>query len=237
MELIIDDSDSCPPRHKKDSSLLGGFYGVLPSFNPRNASALLITIDYESSPRNNCDWANTRVFTLIGAKRDGDAMFNALKHTGFDAEDVSYLSNETASSSSITYELNRIHRAPEPMTIYNHRMEYQVSSCTLLNQDCLQDLQSVLAPRQTQLATQRLIITDVHFAAGSRNEMTYENNSGGIFTQAVCQVIKEPQTLPKLLMNVSREEVNKYTYARKHKFIKPLRPNTPKIVVFISQAI
>lgn len=39
----------------------------------------------------------------------------------------------------------------------------------------------------------------VHFAAGSRDQLVYENDCGGLFTQTFCKVMNEPRPLPSLL--------------------------------------
>ncbi|CAE6447856.1 unnamed protein product [Rhizoctonia solani] len=44
--------------------------------------------------------------------------------------------------------------------------------------------------------------TVLHFAAGSHGETTYENSSGGIFIHVTCQIMREPRTLPELLIQV-----------------------------------
>ncbi|CEL53209.1 hypothetical protein RSOLAG1IB_06175 [Rhizoctonia solani AG-1 IB] len=245
-----------PCNDTQNSGLLAGLYGTIPSVRLGDACALVITIDYKTSPRDYSDWANKPGFTLTGATGDCNAVQGILKQVGLSTEHIKCLSNEEATHSNINRELSHIYRLSKPATVYiqGHGLMLPYKRFEFLPHDyyisdpprgieCY-DLRSNLSLWQGQAPAQRLIITDLcygynfnrlpyvltfgidgpywgisdewqeqgyqpsfsntvlHFAAGSFDEVTYENSVGGFFTQVACKVMKEPRTLPDLLMRV-----------------------------------
>ncbi|CCO35587.1 hypothetical protein BN14_09705 [Rhizoctonia solani AG-1 IB] len=213
-----------PCNDTQNSGLLAGLYGTIPSVRLGDACALVITIDYKTSPRDYSDWANKPGFTLTGATGDCNAVQGILKQVGLSTEHIKCLSNEEATHSNINSS-----RAWVDVAIQEIRMTYvaiyHYGKAKLLLKDwqIITDLcygynfnrlpyvltfgidgpyWGISDEWQEQGYQPSFSNTVLHFAAGSFDEVTYENSVGGFFTQVACKVMKEPRTLPDLLMRV-----------------------------------